>query len=140
MQMRPNLNFDGCAADVLAHYQAALGGELEITRFGGSPVADSVPPEWADKILYGRLRTLYGILDAMDAPPGRASDIGGNVAIAIDAEDDDRGAEVFAKLAEGGRVMMPFEQTFFARKFGMATDKFGVRWMVSVAPVAVVGA
>lgn len=140
MQMRPNLNFAGCAADVLAHYQAALGGELEIMRFGGSPAAESVPPEWADKVLYGRLITPYGELDAMDAPPGRAGEIGGNVAIAIDVDDDDRAAEIFAKLAEDGGILMPFEQTFFARKFGMATDKFGVRWMVSVAPVALVGA
>ncbi len=43
MQMRPNLNFDGYASDVLAHYQAALGGELEIMRFAGSPAAVSVP-------------------------------------------------------------------------------------------------
>ena len=33
---------------------------------------------------------------------------------------------------------MPFEETFFARKFGMAADKFGVRWMVSVAAVTAV--
>jgi uncharacterized glyoxalase superfamily protein PhnB len=33
-----------------------------------------------------------------------------------------------------GAVLMPFEKTFFAQKFGMTTDKFGVRWMVSVRP------
>ena len=140
MHMRPNLNFAGCAADVLAHYQAALGGDLQIMRFGSSPAAESVPPEWTDKVLYGRLITPYGELDAMDAPPGRAGEIGGNVAIAIDVDDDDRAAEIFAKLADGGDVLMPFEQTFFARKFGMTADKFGVRWMVSVAPVSLVGA
>ena len=136
--MRPNLNFAGNAADVLAHYQAALGGELEIMRFAGSPVAGGLPADWADKILYGRLRTVFGEIDAMDAPPGRESAIGGNVAIAIDVDDDEPAARVFAKLAEDGDVLMPFEETFFARKFGMATDKFGVRWMVSVAPVALV--
>jgi PhnB protein len=134
--MRPNLNFAGNAADVLTHYQAALGGDLEIMRFAGSPAAEFVPPDWADKVLYGRLRTAFGELDVMDAPPGRESEIGGNVAIAIDVEDDDDAARIFAALAEDGTVLMPFEQTFFARKFGMATDKFGVRWMVSVVPVA----
>lgn len=39
MQLRPSLNFVGNAAEVLAHYQAALGGELEIVRFAGSPAA-----------------------------------------------------------------------------------------------------
>jgi PhnB protein len=138
MQMRPNLNFAGFAADVLAHYQAALGGQLEILRFAGSPAADDVPADWADKVLYGRLRTPFGEVDVMDAPPGRESAIGGNVAIALDIDDDERAAQVFGKLTEGGHVLMPFAETFFARKFGMATDKFGVRWMVSVAPVALV--
>ena len=134
--MRPNLNFAGNAADVLAHYQAAFGGEADVRRFAGSPVAAGLPPDWADKILYGRLRTPFGEIDVMDAPPGRESEIGGNVAIAIDVDDEQRAARVFAKLAEDGNVLMPFEETFFARKFGMTTDKFGVRWMVSVAPVA----
>jgi PhnB protein len=136
MQMRPNLNFAGNAADVLAHYQSALGGSLEITRFGGSLPAEHVPPGWENKILYGRLSTPYGEVDVMDAPPGRESPIGGNVAIAIDVDDEARAAEIFEKLAESGAIMMPFEETFFARRFGMTNDKFGVRWMVSVAPVA----
>jgi len=138
MQMRPNLNFAGIAADVLSHYRDALGGELEVTRFSGSPAATLVPADWSDKVLYGRLRTPFGEVDVMDAPPGRESVIGGNVAIAIDVDDEDRAARVFAKLAEDGQVLMPFEETFFARKFGMANDKFGVRWMISVAPVAAV--
>jgi PhnB protein len=136
MQMRPNLNFAGNAADVIAHYQAALGGEPEVVRYAGSPVADGMPPEWADKIMYARLTTPYGAIDIMDAPPGRESDIGGNVAIAIDEDDEERAARIFAKLAEEGAILMPFEQTFFARKFGMTSDKFGTRWLVSVAPVA----
>ena len=136
MQMRPNLNFAGYASDVLAHYHAAFGGDLEIVRFAGSPMAEHVPADWGEKILYGRLRTLYGEIDVMDAPPGRESDAGGNVAIAIDVDDDERASRIFSALAAGGEVQMPFEPTFFARKFGMTTDKYGVRWMVSVAPVA----
>lgn len=69
--MRPNLNFAGNAADVLIHYQAALGGELDIMRFAGSPAAELTPASWGDKISYGRLRTPFGDLDVMDAPPGR---------------------------------------------------------------------
>ncbi len=82
--------------------------------------------------------TPFGEVDVMDAPPGRESPVGGNVAIAIDIDDDDRAAEVFEKLAAGGEIMMPFEETFFARKFGMATDKYGIRWMITVAAVTAV--
>jgi PhnB protein len=131
--LRPNLNFAGNAGEVLAYYHTALGGELNIMRFAGSPAAEFVPPDWGDKVLYGRLVTPFGEIDVMDAPPGRESPSGGNVAVAVDVADDEQGARIFAKLAEGGNVMMPFEQTFFARRFGMTNDRFGVRWMVSVA-------
>jgi len=96
-----------------------------------------LPTDWDDKILYARLNTPFGDLDIMDAPPGRESDPGGNVAIAVDLDDEERAARVFAKLAEDGNVLMPFEATFFARKFGMTSDKFGVRWLISVVPAAV---
>jgi PhnB protein len=37
--------------------------------------------------------------------------------------------EKFAKLAEGGKITMPVEDTFWGARFGMLTDKFGVHWM-----------
>jgi uncharacterized protein YndB with AHSA1/START domain/uncharacterized glyoxalase superfamily protein PhnB len=135
--MRPNLNFAGIAENVLTHYQTALGGEFDILRFAGSPAEEFVPPEWGDKVLYGRLRTPFGEVDVMDAPPGRESEVGGNVAIAVDFDDEEHAGRVFEKLAEDGTVLMPFEETFFSRKFGMTTDKFGVRWMIGVRPAAV---
>ena len=41
---------------------------------------------------------------------------------------------LFAALADGGQVKMPLGKTFFASHFGMVTDRFGVGWMVIVAP------
>lgn len=133
MQIRPNLFFTGNAEEVLGHYRAALGGDVDIVRFAGSPVADGLPAEWGAKVLYGSLRSPYGIVSVMDAPPGREGVAGDNFAVAVDLDDEGRAADIFAKLGAGGSVMMPFEQTFFARKFGMVTDKFGVKWMVNVA-------
>jgi PhnB protein len=115
MALRPTLNFAGNAADVIAHYQAALGGETEIVHFAGSPAAEFVPPDWAEKIIYGRVRSPFGDVDVMDAPPGRASPIGGNVAISIDVADETDAARIFAKLADGGNVLMPFEDVLRAQ-------------------------
>jgi PhnB protein len=133
--MRPNLNFAGYAADVLEHYRAALGGEATITRYAGTMPPEHIPDGFGDKIMYARLMTPYGDIEVMDAPPGRESPVGGNVAIAIDVDDETRAGAVFAHLASDGEIVMPFEETFFARKFGMATDKFGIRWLVTFAGV-----
>jgi PhnB protein len=84
------------------------------------------------KVLYGTLRSPYGDVNVMDAPPGREGAAGDNFAIAVDVDDERRAADVFAKLAADGTVLMPLEGTFFARKFGMTNDKFGVKWMVNV--------
>ena len=106
MQMRPNLNFPGHAARVLAHYQAAMGGELEIARSAGRPMANFLPAECGD------------------------------VASPLDIDDEERAALAFAKLAERGSLFMPFEESHFARRFGMTGERLAVRWMIGVAPVS----
>ena len=118
MPLRPNLMFAGNAETALTHYRAALGGDLEIIRFAGTPAAENVPAEWSAKVLYGAVHSPYGDVNVMDAPPGRGGSTGDNFAI--------------AELAADGTILMPFEPTFFARKFGMTNDKFGVKWMVNV--------
>ncbi len=38
---------------------------------------------------------------------------------------------VFKGLSEGGNVTLPIGETFFASRFGMLTDRFGMPWMVN---------
>lgn len=44
-----------------------------------------------------------------------------------DAAEADR---VWGLLAEGGKVLMPIAETFFATRFGQVRDRFGTLWMV----------
>ena len=39
--------------------------------------------------------------------------------------------QVFDAMAQGGKVNMPLQKTFWAESFGMLVDKFGTPWMVS---------
>jgi PhnB protein len=41
---------------------------------------------------------------------------------------------LFAALADGGQVQMPLTKTFFSPRFGMVADRFGVSWMLYMAP------
>jgi PhnB protein len=34
-------------------------------------------------------------------------------------------------LAENGTVQMPFQETFWAARFGMVVDQFGIPWMIN---------
>jgi PhnB protein len=131
MPLTPYLAFPGTAEHVLEFYRDALGGELAIIRFGGTPAAEFAPPGWEDKVLHGMLTSPFGNVCIMDASPeraGRPDD--SNSLISIEMPQDDAAA-VFSKLGAGGNVMMPLEKSFFSPLFGMLVDKFGTKWIVN---------
>jgi PhnB protein len=37
---------------------------------------------------------------------------------------------VFSALSDGGRVLMPIQETFFASRFGQVQDRFGINWII----------
>lgn len=39
---------------------------------------------------------------------------------------------LFAKLSEGGQIMMPLDSYPFSQKFGWLADKFGVSWQLTL--------
>ena len=54
--------------------------------------------------------------------------------LTLNAKDEAEADRMFAALADGGQVQMPLGKTFFAKRFGMVADRFGVGWMVIVEP------
>lgn len=135
MQLNPTLFFSGNAEEALEFYRTALGGSLNIVRIKDAPPGTPSDPACADKVLYGTLETPYGTMSAMDAPPDRAGQPGSNFGISVSGEDESSIAQAFETLSNGGQILMPYEQTFFAKKFGMTIDKFGIRWLISYAQV-----
>jgi PhnB protein len=65
-----------------------------------------------------------------DAPKQFASKPQGFCANII-VDDPAEADRIFQALAEGGAVRMPISETFWARRFGMLIDKFGIPWMVN---------
>ena len=137
MQLSPTLFFTGNAEEVLEYYRTALGGTITIHRYKDAPPEMGSSPEFADKVMYGALETPFGTIGAMDAPPGREGVPGSNFGISVNSEDESAADRAFTTLVDGGQVLMPYEQTFFSKKFGMAIDKFGIRWLISYMPAGV---
>jgi len=52
--------------------------------------------------------------------------------LSITVPDIVQAENIFAALAQNGLVVTPLEKTFWAPRFGMLQDRFGVSWMVSV--------
>jgi len=137
MQMNPYLTFKGQCEAAFKFYEKVLGGKIvAMMPHEGTPAADHVPAEWRGKIMHARLvldddRVLMG----SDAPPGMQEEMKGfSVTLGVDKPAD--AERIFHALAEDGTVRMPIQETFWATRFGMLTDRFGTPWMINCEKAA----
>lgn len=136
MHISTYLTFDGQARAAFTFYQQVLGGTLELFSFGEAPDAEQFPAEYHDRVMHVCLSLGQFRLMASDKLPGEFC--GGapyegikGCSISLHPGDVAEGERLFAALSEGGQVVMPLEKTFWAERFGMLTDRFGVSWMVN---------
>ena len=129
----PYLTFDGTTSEAFAFYAKVLGGEIQFSQtFGESPMKDQVPPEYQSRIMHATIKLPDGPLMASDAGPWAPFDGAmRSCALSLHFSDLEKARKVFDALGEGGKVNMPFGETFWAKGFGMLTDRFGVSWMVN---------
>jgi PhnB protein len=134
MQVQPYLMFEGRCDEALKFYQAAIGAEIQmLMRFKESPDQSMVSPEAKEKIMHACMRIGDSRVLASDGNCSGSPAFNG-VNLTLNASDDAEAEKLFAALAEGGQVRMPLEKTFFASKFGMLADQFGVNWMIIAGP------
>jgi PhnB protein len=130
MHVSAYLHYDGNCGEAIVFYVQALGAKLERKEiFEGSPAASMAPPDWGRKILHAQLRVGDSEILMSDAPPGRFRPMQG-FSLSVIADSAADAERIFAALGQGGTVTMPMAESFFAERFGMLTDKFGVPWMV----------
>lgn len=130
MQVSAYLLFNGDCEAAFKFYEQCLGGRIEAMRtHAGTPAEQGVPPEWRDKILHARLIVGDKVLLGSDAPPGRYDKPQGFF-VHLQMKDQAEAERIFQALAADGTVYMPMEGTFWAARFGMAVDRFGIPWMV----------
>jgi PhnB protein len=131
MQLNPYLTFQGQCREAFEFYARELNGTIEgLFTFKDTPVAAEVPAEWRDKIMHASLRVGDQVLMGSDAPPGSHEPMGG-FSVSLQIANPREAERVFAALAEEGTVRMPIQETFWAHRFGMCVDRFGVPWMVN---------
>jgi PhnB protein len=137
MQVQPYLFFDGRCEEAVEFYRSAIGAEVTmLMRFKDSPEPHEhsmVPPGAGEKVMHMSFRIGETTVLASDGQcVGRPSFQG--FALSLTVADDAEAERLFAALADGGQVQMPLTKTFFASRFGMVADRFGVSWMIYVAP------
>ena len=131
--IQPYLFFGGRCEEALNFYRSALGAEVQmLMRFKDSPEQHSgSPPGFDDKVMHASFQLGETTLMASDGRCEGEQKFEG-FSLSITVPDESEADRVFAALAEGGQVTMPLSKTFWAPKFGMLEDRFGVGWMISV--------
>ncbi len=137
MLVQPYLFFDGKCEDAVEFYRRALGAEVEMMmRFRDCPEPAQpgmVPPGSENKVMHAALRIGDTMVLASDGRCLGQPEFRG-FALSLTAADEAEADRLFAALADGGQVQMALSKTFFSPRFGMVADRFGVSWMVYVAP------
>ena len=133
MKWNPYLTFGGNCAEAFRYYERVLGGKIVAMMTHADVPADAraqTPPEWKNKIMHARLEVAGNVLMGSDAPPDHFEKPRG-LSVALHVDDPKDAERIFAALADNGSVRMPIQETFWARRFGMLTDKFGIPWMIN---------
>jgi len=129
MQVTPYLMLDGRGEEAIEFYKKAVGATVGmLMRFNQAPPG-SCAPDAGDKVMHASIVIGGSTLMLSDGMNKGSPEFKG-ISLSINADDETHADKLFATLGEGGQVQMPMEKTFFAKKFGMVADKFGVSWMI----------
>ena len=132
MNIQPYLSFEGRAQEAIDFYKSALGATVDvIMHFKDAPpeMQAQMSPDSKDKIMHAAFHVGDTQVMASDGHcSGKASFSG--VTLTLNAASNGEAEKLFGALGKGGQVTMPMSETFFAHRFGMVADKFGVNWMV----------
>ena len=131
MKINAYLNFNGECEAAFNFYAKTLGGKIEyISPYEGTPMASHVPAGWQKKIMHATLRVGDQVLMGADSMPEQHKAANG-FSVTINLTDTAEAERIFKALAENGKVQMQLEKTFWAARFGMLVDRFGVPWMIN---------
>ncbi len=116
MRLNPHLSFDGNCREAFEFYEKCLGGKIQFMMND---------PESDDRVYHATLAVGDQIITGGDAKQG--------MAVLFNLEDAGAAERIFQEMSEGGEVQMPLTETFWAARFGMVTDRFGIPWMINCA-------
>jgi PhnB protein len=132
MDVQPYLSFEGRAQEALDFYKSAIGATVDmVMHFKEAPpeMQAQMSPESKDKIMHAAFHIGKTQLFVSDGHCTGKPTFSG-ITLTINATSNGEAEKLFGALGKGGQTTMPMSETFFAHRFGMLADKFGVNWMV----------
>ena len=134
MKLRTHLSFNGNTREALEFYAEILGGKITtMLRYRDTPAAEYVSPQALDAIMHGCVEFDQFALMGADATPDHPYQGIAGASVVLETPTIEEAERVFAALAQKGQIIMPIQETFWAQRFGMTIDRFGVPWIINGA-------
>jgi PhnB protein len=135
MDIQTTLNFYGRTEEAVQFYNQAIDAEtVFLMRFRDCPDPALLRPGLEDKIFHATLR--IGTTEVMASDCGcEQSMVATNFAgfsLALRADTTEQAERFFAALGVGGRIQIALQKTFFAERYGIVVDRFGISWKIMV--------
>jgi PhnB protein len=129
MKLITYVNFAGKCGQAFHYYEQHLGAKVVMMMTHGQNPAPSpyATGDWKDAVLHARLAiggTEIAGADVPKAEPMRSA------YLTLNTESDSEAERIFSALSDGGQVLMPMQETFFASRFAQVRDRFGMNWMI----------
>jgi len=132
LEVKPYISFKGNCEEAINFYKEKLGAEvLYLGRYDDSPMAGKGPD---DMIMHCSIKIGDTVIMACDNvfEETNPTIVGNNITLSIGTRDIDQAEKAFEQMSDSATIVMPMKETFWAERFGMLTDKFGINWMFNV--------
>jgi len=127
MKLYTQLNFGGNCEEAFRLYEKHLGGK--ITMMMRQDEAPNAPKGAGKAIIHARMNIGDTVLIGNDVP-GTVFKKMRSAYMYLSVDSAKEAERIHKLLAEGGEIFMPMEETFYASRFSMLRDRFGVSWTV----------
>ena len=134
--LNPYISFRDTAREAMEFYRSVFGGELTVATFGEYEMP-GIGEDERDKVMHAQLTTPSGFtLMAADTPAFMERTAGTTITVSLSGNEQDELRGYWERLADGGTVTLPLDQSPWGDSFGQLVDRFGIAWMVNIAGTA----
>jgi len=137
MQLTTYLSFDGDCRQAFEFYRKTLGGKItDMMPFRDHPGCEGLTEQDQDKIMHARYELDGFALMGTDATVMYPYKGVSGAHVVVSLNDPAEAKRIYDAFADGGKIEMPLQETFWALSYGIVSDRFGVPWMINCEKAA----
>jgi len=123
------IHFAGNCDQAISFYKEVLGAEVKSIYYSKDAPADQgmegLPPHF---VMHSEIQIAGQVVNMSDG--AQSSFSGDNFSFMLVKDTADEVSDVYQKLSESGKIIEELAPTFWAARYGMIVDRFGVCWQV----------